>query len=57
MHMSNWPYNFFGGKDFDDIGYHLIMDKGGVVYEGRQLEGSPGRVVSRSPKIGPVVKL
>lgn len=39
FHMrSTW----FLGKGFDDIGYHFIMDKAGVVYEGRQLEAAPG---------------
>ena len=44
LHMGLFPYNlpFSGGKNFDDIGYHFIMDKAGVVYEGRQLEAAPG---------------
>jgi len=42
LHMSLFPYNLFGGKDFDDIGYHLIMDKNGDVFEGRKIEGAPG---------------
>lgn len=42
VHMSLFPYNLYGGKNFDDIGYHFIMGKDGTVYEGRQLESSPG---------------
>jgi hypothetical protein len=42
LHMSLFPYNFFGGKNFDDIGYHFIVDKDGRVYEGRRLESAPG---------------
>jgi hypothetical protein len=44
LHMGLFPYNlpFSGGKNFDDIGYHFIMDKAGIVYEGRQLEVAPG---------------
>ncbi|MES2735651.1 MAG: choice-of-anchor D domain-containing protein [Verrucomicrobiota bacterium] len=47
MHMSLFPYvspydGPFQGKNFVDIGYHFIMDKAGVVYEGRQLEAAPG---------------
>jgi hypothetical protein len=46
LHMSLFPYVMpfgpFKGKNFDDIGYHFIMDKAGVVYEGRQLEAAPG---------------
>ena len=45
-HMSLFPYVMsfgpFKGLNFDDIGYHFIMDKAGVVYEGRQLEVAPG---------------
>jgi hypothetical protein len=45
-HMSLFPYVMslgpFEGFDFDDIGYHFVMDKSGVVYEGRQLEVAPG---------------
>ena len=45
-HMSLFPYFMsfgpFKGLNFDDIGYHFIMDKAGVVYEGRQLEVAPG---------------
>lgn len=45
-HMSLFPYALsfgpFEGFDFDDIGYHFVMDKSGVVYEGRQLEAAPG---------------
>jgi hypothetical protein len=44
LHMGLFPYNLplSGGKNFDDIGYHFVMDKTGVVYEGRQLEAAPG---------------
>ena len=46
LHMSLFPYVMpfgpFKGKNFDDIGYHFIIDKTGVVYEGRQLEAAPG---------------
>jgi hypothetical protein len=42
IHMSLFPYNFFGGKDFYDIGYHFVVDKTGRLYEGRRLESSPG---------------
>jgi hypothetical protein len=44
LHMGLFPYNlpFYDGKNFDDIGYHFVMDKAGIVYEGRQLEAAPG---------------
>lgn len=42
IHMSLFPYNFFGGKDFYDIGYHFVVDKEGRVFEGRRLESAPG---------------
>lgn len=41
LHMRPW---WLAGKGFDDIGYHLIMDRSGEVYEGRQIEGAPGKI-------------
>lgn len=42
MHMSNGIYEYYGGKNWDDIAYHKLVDKSGNVYEGRQLEAAPG---------------
>jgi hypothetical protein len=42
LHMSLFPYNFFAGKNFYDIGYHYVLDKEGMLYEGRRLESEPG---------------
>lgn len=42
VHMSKFPYNIFGGKDFYDIGYHFLVDKEGRLFEGRRLESAPG---------------
>jgi hypothetical protein len=45
MHMKvGWPYCFRFKERFSDIGYHFVLDRGGRLYQGRDLEGSPGRV-------------
>ena len=39
LHMSNFPYNIYGGRGWADIGYHYLMSNDGSLYEGRRLEG------------------
>jgi hypothetical protein len=42
-HMSKGIYSFTG-NGWDDIGYNFVMDKAGNIYQGRELEMSPGMV-------------